>query len=281
MSLETLSSWRSHGGTQAVLAHASAATGTRMVFSLFLPDGPGPFPLVTWLSGLTCTHANVTEKGEYRAACARHGLAFLAPDTSPRSAEGGVQVADDPAYDLGQGAGFYVDATEAPFAPHFRMWSYIADELPALVAAHAPVNAARQSISGHSMGGHGALTLALAHPGRYAAVSAFAPIAAPSSVPWGEKALTAYLGPDRSRWTRHDSVAAIRAGARLPDLLVDIGTADSFLETQLRPDLLEAACADARIPLTLRRQPGYDHSYYFVSSFMADHLAWHAARLRP
>lgn len=276
MSVETIASWRSHGGTQQVLAHVSVATGTRMVFSLFRPPGDGPFPLVTYLSGLTCTHANVTEKGEYRAACAELGLAFLAPDTSPR----GEGVANDPVYDLGQGAGFYMDATEAPWAAHYRMWTYVTEELPAIAAQHFPLDMARQGIMGHSMGGHGALTVALRHPGRFRSVSAFAPIVAPSQVPWGEKAFTAYLGADRSLWAQHDAVALIEAGARVPDLLVDIGEADSFLETQLKPELLEAACARAGQPLALRRRPGYDHSYYFISSFMADHLAWHAERLR-
>ncbi len=279
MSPETISSWRSHGGTQLVLAHPSRATGTRMVFSLFLPPGKGPFPLVTYLSGLTCTHANVTEKGDYRTVCAELGLAFLAPDTSPRHHPGSNDVADDPAYDLGQGAGFYVDATEMPWALHYRMWSYVTDELPAIAAQHFPLDRERQAITGHSMGGHGALTVALRNPGRFRSVSAFAPIAAPSEVPWGKKAFSAYLGPDRARWAKHDAVALIEGGARLPALLVDVGDADSFLNTQLKPDRLKAACAAAGQPLTLRRQPGYDHSYYFISSFMAEHLRWHAARL--
>jgi S-formylglutathione hydrolase len=274
--MEKVGDWASRGGRQTVWKHASAATGTDMVFSLFLPEGEGPFPLVTYLSGLTCTHANVTEKGEYRAACARLGLAFLAPDTSPR----GDGVADDPAYDLGQGAGFYVDASGAPWAPHFRMWRYVTQELPALAAQHFPLDMARQGIMGHSMGGHGALTVALRARGLYRSVSAFAPIVAPTQVPWGEKAFTAYLGPDRAAWAQHDAVALIDGGARVPDLLVDVGEADSFLEAQLKPELLEAACRRAGQPLTLRRQPGYDHSYYFISSFMADHLAWHAERLR-
>ncbi len=273
--MEKLADWASHGGRQQVWKHASRTTGTEMTFSIFLPPGEGPFPLVTFLSGLTCTHANVTEKGEYRAACAELGLAFLAPDTSPR----GDDVADDPAYDLGQGAGFYLDATEAPWAPHYCMRSYIEQELPEIAAQHFPLDSTRQGITGHSMGGHGALTTALRNPGRYRSVSAFAPIVAPTQVPWGEKAFSAYLGTDRTSWAQHDAVALIQSGARLPDLLVDIGTADNFLETQLKPDLLEAACTSAGLPLTLRRQPGYDHSYYFISSFMADHLAWHAARL--
>ena len=276
MTIETVSSWKSHGGVQGVYRHKSATTGTDMAFSLFLPEGGGPFPLVTFLAGLSCTHAHVTEKGEYREACARLGLAFLAPDTSPR----GEGVANDDAYDLGQGAGFYLDATQAPWSPHFRMWSYVTEELPALVAANFPLDMARQGVTGHSMGGHGALTVALRNPGRYRSVSAFAPIVAPSLVPWGEKAFAAYLGPNRANWARHDAVALIEAGARVPELLVDVGSADSFLEPQLQPELLRAACAKAGIPLTLTLQPGYDHSYYFISSFMARHLEWHAARLR-
>lgn len=276
MTIDCISSWRSHEGTQGVYRHRSVTTGTDMVFSLFLPDGEGPFPLVTYLSGLTCTHANVTEKGEYREACSRLGLAFLAPDTSPR----GEAVADDDAYDLGQGAGFYLDATQAPWSAHYRMESYVADELPALVAANFALDMARQGLTGHSMGGHGALTIALRNPGRYRSVSAFAPIAALSQTPWGQKALGAYLGPDRTAWARHDAVALIKSGATVPELLVDVGGADSFLDLQLRPGLLRAACEQAGIPLTLNLRPGYDHSYYFISSFMARHLDWHATRLR-
>jgi S-formylglutathione hydrolase len=276
--LETLSTNISHGGVQGVYRHASRATGTDMTFSVFVPpqaEGGGKLPVVWYLSGLTCSHANVTDKGEYRRACAELGLIFVAPDTSPR----GPGVPDDEAYDFGQGAGFYVDATEPPFDRNYRMHSYIAEELPALIAADFPADMTRQAIMGHSMGGHGALTIALGHPGRYRSVSAFAPIAAPSQVPWGEKAFRRYLGPDRAAWRRWDSVALIEDGARLDDLLVDQGDADAFLAEQLRPELLEAACAAAGIPLTLRMQPGYDHSYYFISTFMADHLAWHAARL--
>jgi len=249
-----------------------------MVFSLFLPPQAeaGPVPLITYLSGLTCTHANVTDKGEYRQTCAELGLAFLAPDTSPR----GDGVHDEDGWDIGQGAGFYVDATEAPWAPHYRMWSYVTDELPKLVAAEFPLAMNRQGITGHSMGGHGALTVALSHPGRFGSVSAFAPIVAPGQVPWGEKAFGAYLGQDRATWRRHDAVALIEDGARLPDLLIDVGLDDGFLERELRPDLIEGACAKAGIALTLRRQPGYDHSYYFIQTFMADHLRWHAERLR-
>jgi S-formylglutathione hydrolase len=276
--MEQVSVTRSHGGTQGVYRHASSATGTDMVFSVFVPDhAPGTrLPVMWYLSGLTCTHANVTEKGEFRAACAELGLVFVAPDTSPR----GEAVADDPAYDMGQGAGFYVDATEAPWAPHFRMRSYVEDELPALIAANFPVDMARQGITGHSMGGHGALTVALRNAGRFRSVSAFAPIVAPSQVPWGEKALGGYLGDaNRAAWRAHDAVALIEDGARVPELLVDQGEADTFLATQLRPELLRAACDKAGIPLELRLQPGYDHSYYFISTFMAEHLRWHAARL--
>jgi S-formylglutathione hydrolase len=276
--METVSSWHSHHGTQGVYKHASEATGTEMVFSVFVPDhDPGArLPVIWYLSGLTCTHANVMEKGEYRAVCAELGLIFVAPDTSPR----GEGVADDPAYDMGQGAGFYVDATEAPWTPHYRMRSYVEEELPALVAAHFPADMARQGITGHSMGGHGALTAALRNPERFRSVSAFAPIVAPGQVPWGQKALAGYLGPDRTTWRDYDAVALIEDGARVPEILVDQGEADAFLSDQLRPVLLRDACEAAGTDLTLRMQPGYDHSYYFISTFMADHLRWHAERLR-
>ena len=279
MTIETISEARSHEGTQGVYRHQSQVTGTPMTFSLFLPPqaADGSVPLLTYLSGLTCTHANVTEKGEYRAACAKAGLAFVAPDTSPR----GDDVPGDPdgAWDFGHGAGFYVDATEEPWARHYRMWSYVTDELPALVAGRFPLDMARQGITGHSMGGHGALTVALRQPGRFRSVSAFAPIVAPGQVPWGEKALSRYLGSDRSAWRGHDAVALIADGARLPELLVDVGTADPFLEQELKPELLERACRDAGIALTLNRRKRYDHSYYFISTFMADHIGWHAERL--
>ena len=280
MTMQTVSLNRSHGGTQGVYKHASAATGTDMTFSVYVPSHQDAtkLPVVIYLSGLTCTHANVTEKGEYRAACAEHGLIFVAPDTSPR----GADVPGDPAgsYDFGLGAGFYVDATEAPFARNYRMWSYVTDELPKLIAANFPIDQARQSILGHSMGGHGALTVALRNPDRYRAASAFAPIVAPSVVPWGIKALTGYLGKDKTAWRKHDTVALIEDGARFSEFLVDYGDADQFLTEQLRPELLQAACKKASIPLTLRKQAGYDHSYYFISTFMADHLRWHAARLK-
>jgi S-formylglutathione hydrolase len=269
---------KSHGGRQLVVRHASRATSTDMAFAVFLPpqaERGGKLPVVWYLSGLTCTHANVTEKGEYRAACAELGLIFVAPDTSPR----GDNVPDTEGYDLGKGAGFYVDATEEPWSRNYRMWSYVTDELPALVAAEFPADTGRQAITGHSMGGHGALTIALNFPDRFRSVSAFAPIVAPSQVPWGQKALAAYLGSDVGNWRKHDAVALVEDGARLREVLVDVGTADQFLEQELRPELLERACADAGIELTLRRQLGYDHSYYFISTFMADHLRWHAERL--
>ena len=277
--MEIVSENRAHGGSQLVVRHLSSATSTDMTFSIFLPpqaEQGGKLPVVWYLSGLTCTHANVTDKGEYRAACAELGLIFVAPDTSPR----GEGVPDAEGYDFGQGAGFYVDATQVPWADNFRMWTYVTEELPTLVAAEFPADMNRQAITGHSMGGHGALTVALSHPDRFRSVSAFAPIVAPSHVPWGEKALAGYLGEDRTKWRKHDAVALIEDGARVPELLVDVGTADIFLEQELRPELLERACADAGIALTLRRQPGYDHSYYFISTFMADHLRWHAERLR-
>ena len=278
MSLETESTAKSFGGVQGVYRHASRETGTDMVFGVYLPpqaQAGRPLPVVWYLSGLTCTHANVSEKGQAQRACAELGLILVAPDTSPR----GDGVPDDDAYDFGQGAGFYLDAVEAPWAQHFRMESYIVQELPEVIAANFPADMARQGVMGHSMGGHGALTLALNHPGRWQSVSAFAPIASPMRCPWGEKALTGYLGADRQAWRRHDATALIEDGARLDALLVDQGDADSFLATQLKPELLQAACAAAGIPLTLRMQPGYDHSYYFISSFMEDHLRWHAERL--
>jgi S-formylglutathione hydrolase len=278
--MEQLSTNRAHGGMQGVFRHASSATGTPMTFSVFVPDHRlgKKLPVVWYLSGLTCTHANVTDKGEFRAACAKHGLIFVAPDTSPRGE--GVPGDPDGAYDFGLGAGFYVDATQAPYDRNYKMWTYITQELPALMAAEFPVDTDRQSIMGHSMGGHGALTIGLTFPQRYRAISAFAPIVAPSQVPWGQKALSCYLGANEANWRAHDAIALIEDGAFAQALLVDQGAHDQFLETQLKPELLEAACAKAGIPLTLRRQRGYDHSYYFVSSFMADHLDWHAAALK-
>lgn len=279
MMLQTVSLNKSYGGIQGVYKHASRQTGTDMTFSAFVPphqDGT-KLPVVFYLSGLTCTHANVTEKGEYRRACAELGLVFVAPDTSPRGAE----VPSDPegAYDFGLGAGFYVDATQEPFARNYRMWSYVTQELPELVAEHFPTDQERQSVLGHSMGGHGALTVALRQRNRYRAASAFAPIVAPSQVPWGIKAFRGYLGDNAQAWRKHDTIALIEDGARFSEFLVDCGDADPFLTEQLRPELLKNACERANISLTLRRQAGYDHSYYFISTFMSDHLHWHAARL--
>jgi S-formylglutathione hydrolase len=281
VSVEIIADTKSHGGRQLVVRHRSAATSTDMTFSIFLPpqaEAGAKRPVVWYLSGLTCTHANVTEKGEYRAACAQHGLIFVAPDTSPRGE--GVPTAPEGEWDFGLGAGFYVDATQNPWSANYRMWSYVTDELPQLIATEFPIDMARQAITGHSMGGHGALTVALNYPDRFRSVSAFAPIVAPGQVPWGQKALTGYLGDDPANWRQHDAVSLIEDGARVPEILVDVGDADPFIEKELRPELLERACTAAGIPLTLRRQPGYDHSYYFISTFMADHLAWHAERLK-
>lgn len=279
MTMQTISNNHSFGGTQGVYKHRSSETGTEMTFSVFVPAHAlgSKLPVIWYLSGLTCTHANVTEKGEYRRACAELGLIFVAPDTSPR----GEGVADDAegAYDFGLGAGFYVDATEQPFAAHYRMRSYIETELPAIIAEQFPADMARQGIMGHSMGGHGALTTALRNPARFRSASAFAPIVAPSLVPWGQKALTGYLGADQAVWADYDACALIEGGARLPDLLVDQGAADNFLIEQLRTHLLAQSCEAAGQPATIRIQPGYDHSYYFIATFMEDHLRWHAERL--
>ncbi|RYY11694.1 MAG: S-formylglutathione hydrolase [Alphaproteobacteria bacterium] len=276
--METVSTSKAYGGTQGVYRHASTATGTDMTSAVYVPphDEGVRLPVLWFLSGLTCTHANVMDKGEYRRACAELGVILVAPDTSPR----GDDVPDDEAYDFGKGAGFYVDATEEPWAKNFRMRSYVEDELPALIATEFPMaDMTRQGIFGHSMGGHGALTIALRKPERFRSVSAFAPFVAPLQCPWGEKALGGYLGPDRTAWRAYDACALIEDGARVADILVDQGDADGFLADQLKPKLLDEACKVAGIDLTLRMQPGYDHSYNFISTFMADHVAWHAERL--
>ena len=276
--METTKTHAVHGGTLRYLTHDSATTGTPMTLSVFVPAGEGPFPVLIWLSGLTCTEDNFTTKAGAYAAAAEHGVIIVAPDTSPR----GEGVADDPAYDLGQGAGFYVDATQEPWAPHFRMESYVVEELIGLIDAEFPTTKAR-SISGHSMGGHGALTLALRHPHLFRSVSAFAPISSPTRCPWGEKAFTAYLGPDRATWEAHDAALLIEAGVGegcYDEILIDQGDADPFLVEQLKPELLVAAGEAAGQAITLRMQPGYDHSYFFMASFIADHVAFHARRLK-
>ncbi|QKG70591.1 S-formylglutathione hydrolase [Erythrobacter mangrovi] len=278
MTIEYLSQNLAFEGTQHVCSHRSRETGTDMTFSVYVPPHmPGiKLPVLWYLSGLTCTHANVTEKGEYRKACAEHGIIFVAPDTSPR----GDDVPDaTEEYDFGKGAGFYVDATQDPWSRHYRMRSYIENELPEIIAENFPADMARQGITGHSMGGHGALTIGLRNPGRFRSISAFAPIVAPSQVPWGEKALARYIGDDRAAWREYDAVALIEDGARAEHLLVDQGTADNFLEDQLKPSLLAMACAKAGMMPEIRMQSGYDHSYYFIATFMAEHVAWHAERL--
>jgi S-formylglutathione hydrolase len=279
MMLETVAQNRCFGGTQFVYRHQSAQTGTPMRFAAFVPPQAeaGSVPVVWFLSGLTCTEENFTFKAGAQRVAAELGLILIAPDTSPR----GEGVPGDPAgsYDFGLGAGFYVDATQTPYDKNYRMRSYIETELPALVAANLPADMSLQAICGHSMGGHGAITIALRNPGRFRSVSAFAPISSPINCPWGQKALGGYIGPDQSKWREYDATALIDDGHRLPGLMVDQGLADNFLVNQLKPDLLEAACAKAKIPLTLRRQEGYDHSYYFIASFIEDHLRYHAAAL--
>ncbi len=276
--MERIEQHASFGGRQEVWKHASATLGCEMTLGVYLPAQAlrgEKCPVLYWLSGLTCTEQNFITKAGAQAHAARHGVIVVAPDTSPR----GEAVANDPGYDLGQGAGFYVNATQAPWAPHYRMQDYVAVELPGLVERHFPASQAR-GIFGHSMGGHGALVTALRHLGRYRSVSAFSPIVAPSQVPWGEKALGAYLGPDRERWKEWDTTQMVKAARqeRLP-LLVDQGDADEFLATQLRPELLEAACRATGHPLTLRMQPGHDHSYYFIATFLGDHFEHHARAL--
>lgn len=265
------------GGWQDVYRHTSTTLGCDMQFAVYLPPQAATqkLPVLYWLSGLTCTEQNVITKAGAQRYAAEHGVILVAPDTSPR----GDDVADAEGYDLGKGAGFYLNATEQPWAQHYRMHDYVVQELPVLIEAHFPATDAR-AISGHSMGGHGALVLALRNPGRYRSVSAFSPIVAPSQVPWGEKAFTAYLGDDRAAWAQWDATALVaNASERLP-LLVDQGDADEFLQTQLQPQRLQQACEAAGHPLTLRLQPGYDHSYYFIASFIGEHIAHHAKALR-
>jgi len=277
MTLTSISSWASFGGTLSVHDHDSAACHGPMRFAVYTPPQArtGPVPVVWYLSGLTCTWSNVMEKSGMQRIASELGVMVVAPDTSPR----GETVADDAGYDLGQGAGFYLDATEAPWTPHFSMETYVTQELPALIAANFPADMARQAIMGHSMGGHGALTLNFRHPGRYASVSAFAPIVAPTRVPWGQKAFAAYLGDEGPAWDEHDACELVRRQPSDQMILIDQGEADQFLDEQLRPDLFEAACREAGQPVTVRRQPGYDHSYWFIASFIEDHLRHHAKAL--
>jgi S-formylglutathione hydrolase len=274
--METVSENRCFGGVQGVYRHQSEATGCAMTFAVYTPPQAkdGPVPVIWYLSGLTCTHENAMTKAGAQAWAARAGVALVFPDTSPR----GDGVADDDAYDLGQGAGFYVDATEAPWAPHFKMYTYVACELQTIVTRNFPVEPERQGITGHSMGGHGAITLAIRNPELYRSLSAFAPIAMPSGSDWGRKQLGAYLGPDEDRWREHDSTMLMRDHGWPRDILIDQGASDQFLDL-LKPEALAAAIATRRQPAVFRMQEGYDHSYYFVASFMEDHIRWHAERL--
>jgi len=279
MALDVISRSRCFDGTQFTYQHRSSETGTMMRFAAFVPPHAHqrPVPVVWYLSGLTCTEENFTVKAGAQRIAAELGLMLIAPDTSPR----GDGVPGDPAgaYDFGLGAGFYVDATQDPWSRNYRMASYVERELPGLIGSELPADVARQSIMGHSMGGHGALTIALRNQGRYTSVSAFSPICSPMNCPWGQKALNGYLGSNPENWRRYDACALLEDGARLTELLVDQGTADQFLETQLKPELLKITCARAGVTLTLRMREGYDHSYFFISTFIEDHLRWHAQRL--
>ena len=277
MTVERIEHRACFGGWQDVYRHRSEVLGCDMTVGVYYPPQAenGPCPVLYWLSGLTCNEQNFITKAGAQRYAAEHGIILVAPDTSPR----GDAVADAEGYDLGKGAGFYLNATREPWAQHYRMYDYISEELPAWVEADPAASDVR-AISGHSMGGHGALTIALKNPGRYHSVSAFSPIVAPSQVPWGEKAFSAYLGEDREAWLQYDATALIAdAEERLP-LLIDQGGGDEFLDSQLRPQLLQAACEAAGHPLQLRMQPGYDHSYYFISSFIGEHIAHHAKAMR-
>ncbi len=279
MSIEKISSAASFGGTQDVYRHDSAATGTPMEFSVYLPpgaDGGAKLPCLFWLSGLTCTWENFTVKAGAQRYAAEHGVIIIAPDTSPRG-DGVPDSADE--YDFGKGAGFYVSATQEPWKKHYQMERYVAEELPALVFENFPADPARTGISGHSMGGHGALTLAMKNPSTFKTVSAFAPIVSPINCPWGHKALGRYIGEDQSAWAAYDACSLVESKGWHGDILVDQGDADNFLAEQLKPELLKDACEKAGVPLSLNMQPGYDHSYYFIASFIGNHIAWHAERL--
>jgi S-formylglutathione hydrolase len=266
------------GGVQGVYRHASESTGCEMEFAVFTPPQAkdGPVPVLTYLSGLTCSWENVTVKAGAQRFAAQAGLLFVAPDTSPRGTD---FPGEHESYDFGSGAGFYLDATEAPWSQNYRMYSYVTEELSKLVAENFPVDATRQGIFGHSMGGHGALVIALRNPERYRSLSAFAPIVAPSRCPWGEKAFSHYLGSDRAAWKKHDATELIASGGWNSEILIDQGSADDFLETQLMPERFREACDAAKVSLTLRYQQGYDHSYYFIATFMEEHIAHHAKLL--
>jgi S-formylglutathione hydrolase len=274
--MKTISENACFGGTQGVYSHTSKVCSCEMTFAVFLPEEArdGPVPVLWYLSGLTCTHENAMTKAGAQGLAAEHGIAVVFPDTSPR----GADVADDEAYDLGKGAGFYVNATQDPWAPHFQMWSYIADELPALIGANFEIDMERQAITGHSMGGHGALTLAMNLPGRFASVSAFAPITNPAASDWGRKQLSAYMGDDETVWARHDATMMMEKTGFDGPVLIDQGASDQFLDL-LKPEALSHAMATKRQNGTFRMQPGYDHSYFFVSTFMEDHVAFHADAL--
>lgn len=276
--MQTISTAKSFGGIQGVYSHASTTTNCDMTFAVFVPPQAknGPCPVLWYLSGLTCNHSNVMDKGEYRRAAAEHGIIIICPDTSPR----GDEVPDDKDnWQFGKGAGFYLDASEQPWSKNYRMYSYITKELPELIASEFPVDMQKQGIFGHSMGGHGALTIALKTPDTFKSCSAFAPIVHPTNADWSSGAFARYLGDDQANWKDYDACSLIENGARFPEFLIDQGKADGFLEDGLRPWLFEDACKSADIPLTLRMQDGYDHSYFFISSFMADHIDWHAQRL--
>jgi len=277
--LETISQARAFGGTQGVYRHDSKLTGCPMEFAVFTPPqaADGPVPVLTYLSGLTCSWENVTVKAGAQRFAASAGMLFVAPDTSPRGFD---FPGEHESYDFGSGAGFYVDATEEPWSRNYRMYSYVTEELPALIAANFPADSARQGIFGHSMGGHGALVVALRNPQRYRSVSAFAPIVAPSQCPWGEKSFGGYLGNDRATWAEYDATELIAKSGWPSEILIDQGSADDFLESQLKPELFQKACDDTGTQLTLRMQEGYDHSYYFIATFMEDHFAHHARQLK-
>lgn len=277
--MEQIAENKSFGGRQLRFTHPSQVLNCAMNFSVYLPPAAqqGPVPVLYWLSGLTCTDENFVTKAGAQQYATKHGLAIVAADTSPR----GEEVPDDPegAYDFGLGAGFYVNATQTPWSTHYQMYDYIVQELPALLRANLPIDGDRAGIFGHSMGGHGALTIALKNPGRYRSVSAFSPICSPGNCPWGHKALGNYIGDDREAWKQYDSVELVRAANRKLPALVDQGSADDFLQEQLKTELLEQACADADYPITIRRQEGYDHSYFFIASFMGEHIEFHARHL--